>query len=175
MPVQTGFVARTDELNGPTAERLQHSDFITTSAPARVLRTVQALLHAGDITQSAADAGERWYQNYVFGYCNYTEWPENFQRVSLTRHDQVSWQLLRAQAMTRVTLVREALGLCAHQRLRMMLVDELSFRAMGSALFPALSASSAQRKVAAQCALLLEQLEAFEEVQRKATKERKSN
>ena len=153
----------------PTPERLARSQFVGTH-PMRVLRTVQALLHAGDISQSAADAAERWYQAYIFGYCDYKEIPPDYRPSTLTRHDSVSWQLVRGKAMARISAVQAALGLCAHQRLRMMLVDELSFRAMGAALFPALAASSAQRKIAAQCALVLEQLEALEDAARKAAR-----
>lgn len=153
----------------PTPERLARSQFVGTY-PMRVLRTVQALLHAGDISQSAADAAERWYQDYIFGYCDYKEIPPDHRLSTLTRHDSVSWQLVRGKAMARISAVQAALGLCAHQRLRMMLVDELSFRAMGAALFPALAASSAQRKIAAQCALVLEQLEALEDAARKAAR-----
>ncbi|PCD79840.1 hypothetical protein CO710_05950 [Acetobacter orleanensis] len=155
--------------NGPTPERRARSEFVGT-APPRVLRTVQALLQVGDITQLAADAAERWYRDYVFGYCDYVEFSDQHRPSTLTRHDAVSWQLVRARAMARITAVRDALGLCAHQRLRMLLVDELSFRAMGEALFPAISAGSSQRKIAAQCALLLEQLAARQEAERKATK-----
>lgn len=158
----------------PTPERRTHSQFVG-SRPARVLRTVQALLNAGDISQTAADAAESWYQDYVFGYCDYKEFSPEFRPSTLTRHDAVSWQMVRGKAMGRITDVQQALGLCAHQRLRMMLVDELSFRAMGAALFPTLSASSAQRKIAAQCALLLEQLEAFEVAARKAAKQARKN
>ncbi|MFT9399751.1 hypothetical protein [Acetobacter sp.] len=158
----------------PTPERRTHSQFVG-SKPARVLRTVQALLNAGDISQTAADAAERWYQDYVFGYCDYKQFSPEFRPSTLTRHDAVSWQMVRGKAMGRITDVQQALGLCAHQRLRMMLVDELSFRAMGAALFPTLSASSAQRKIAAQCALLLEQLEAFEVAARKAAKQARKN
>ena len=159
--------------NGPTPERRARSEFVGT-APTRVLRTVQSLLQAGDITQPAADAAERWYRDYIFGYCDYVEFSEQHRPSTLTRHDAVSWQLVRARAMARITEAREALGLCAHQRLRMMLVDELSFRAMGEALFPTISASSSQRKIAAQCALLLEQLAAREEAARKAAKAARS-
>nr|WP_298796216.1 hypothetical protein [uncultured Acetobacter sp.] len=166
---ETSATRRTLSENGPTSERRARSEFVGT-APPRVLRTVQALLLAGDITQPAADAAERWYRDYVFGYCDYVEFSDQHLTSTLTRHDAVSWQLVRARAMARVTAVREALGLCAHQRLRMLLVDELSFRAMGEALFPTISASSSQRKIAAQCALLLEQLAAREEAGRKAAK-----
>ncbi|WP_240554675.1 hypothetical protein [Acetobacter cibinongensis] len=158
----------------PTPERRTHSQFVG-SKPARVLRTVQALLNSGDIPQTAADAAERWYQDYVFGYCGYKEFSPEHRPSTLTRHDAVSWQIVRGKAMARITDVQQALGLCAHQRLRMMLVDELSFRAMGVALFPTLSASSAQRKIAAQCALVLEQLEAFEVSARKAAKQARKN
>ncbi|GBR46005.1 hypothetical protein CSR02_06025 [Acetobacter pomorum] len=139
----------------------------------RPRRTVQGLLQAGDITQAAADAAERWCRNYVFGYYDYLEHTSPAPQGQTVRHDAVSWQMVRAQAMARITAVRDALGLCAHQRLRMMLVDDLSFRAMGEALFPTISSSSAQRKIAAQCALVLEQLAALEETFRRAAQEKR--
>ena len=158
----------------PTPDRRARSHFVGTE-PMRVLRTVQALLNAGDITQTAADAAEQWYQDYIFGYCDYNEVPPGYQPQSLTRHDAVSWQLVRGKAMARLEAVRAALGLFAHQRLCMMLVDELSFRAMGVALFPTVAASFAQRKIAAQCALLLEQLDHFAQAARKAAQQARKN
>lgn len=155
-----------------------------TSAPAGLMaqaalnrprRTVQGLLQAGDITQEAADAAERWCRNYVFGYFDYLEHTNPAPQGQSVRHDAVSWQMVRAQAMARITTVRDALGLCAHQRLRMMLVDDLSFRAMGEALFPAISSSSAQRKIAAQCALVLEQLAVLEITLHRAEQAKKAS
>lgn len=155
----------------------------TTSAPAGLMaqaalnrprRTVQGLLQAGDITQEAADAAERWCRDYVFGYFDYLEHTTPAPQGQSVRHDAVSWQMVRAKAMARITAVRDALGLCAHQRLRMMLVDDLSFRAMGEALFSNISSSSAQRKIAAQCALVLEQLAALEVTFRRAEQAKKA-
>lgn len=145
---------------GPTPERERRSDW-SGKAPRRVLTTVQALLNAGDITQEAANAADRWYRDYAFGYCDYKEFDAGHVADTTTKHDAVSWQVVRANACGRIVGVRQALGVCAHQRLRMMMVDELSFRAMGEALFPRVSSSTAQRKIAAQCTLVLEQLSEF--------------
>ncbi|GCD74220.1 hypothetical protein NBRC3299_0512 [Acetobacter pasteurianus NBRC 3299] len=164
--------------------KTQAAALAQTSAPAglvaqaalnRPRRTVQGLLQAGDITQDAADAAEQWCRNYVFGYFDYLEHTNPAPQGQTVRHDAVSWQMVRAKAMARITAVRDALGLCAHQRLRMMLVDELSFRAMGEALFPTISSSSAQRKIAAQCALVLEQLAALEVTFRRAEQAKKAS
>ncbi|MFT8419620.1 MAG: hypothetical protein ABF636_12450 [Acetobacter sp.] len=150
---------------GPTAERMQKSVFVADKTlpgtPLRVLGTVQALLNARDITQDAANAAERWYRDWVFAYVGHIEYPANHTPNTLTRHDDVSWQMTRAHAAGRLVDVRCALGLCAEVRLKLMLVDELSFMQMGRALFPHLSDARARLKVSAQCALLLEQLEGF--------------
>lgn len=146
--------------NGPTPERLAKSEWVG-NAPKRVLVTVQALLNAGDITQEAANAAERWYRDYVFGACGYKEFSPDHVADTTTRHDDVSWQVVRANAWGRVVDVRQALGVCAHQRLRMMLVDELSFRAMGEMFFPKISSDLGRKKIGAQCAMLLEQLSEF--------------
>ncbi|WP_215762208.1 hypothetical protein [Acetobacter sp. P1H12_c] len=150
---------------GPTPERAARSDW-SGKAPKRVLTTVQALLNAGDITQEAANAADRWYRDYVFGYHDYREFAPDHVADTTTRHDAVSWQVVRANACGRIVDVRQALGVCAHQRLRMMLVDELSFRQMGEALFPAVSKSTSSTKVSSQCSFLLEQLHSFYSSQR---------
>lgn len=145
---------------GPTPERAARSDW-SGKAPKRVLTTVQALLNAGDITQEAANAADRWYRDYVFGYHDYREFAPDHVADTITRHDAVSWQVVRANACGRIVDVRQALGVCAHQRLQMMLVDELSFRQMGEAVFPKISPDLGRKKIGAQCAMLLEQLSEF--------------
>lgn len=150
---------------GPTPERMEKSVFVADNslpdAPLRALGTVQALLNARDITQDAANAAERWYRDWVFAYVGHIEYPTNHTANTLTRHDDVSWQMTRAHAAGRLADMRAALGLCAQVRLKLMLVDELSFMQMGRVLFPHLSDARARLKVSAQCALLLEQLDGF--------------
>ncbi|MDE7547874.1 hypothetical protein PY793_07725 [Acetobacter fabarum] len=161
----------------PTAERMEKSVFVVDTAlpggPLRVLATVQALLNARDITQDAANAAERWYRDWVFAYVGHIEYPTNHTPNTLTRHDDVSWQMTRAHAAGRLADVRHALGLCADMRLKLMLVDELSFMQMGRVLFPHLSDARARLKVSAQCAMLLEQLEGFYNGLRRANQNRK--
>lgn len=151
---------RQAEDNGPTPERLAKSVF-SKSAPPRVVTTVMALLQSGDITQEAANAADRWYRDYAFGYCDYKEFSPDHVADTTTKHDAVSWQVVRANACGLIVDVRAALGVCADKRLRMMMVDELSFRQMGEALFPKVSVDLARKKIAAQCAMLLEQLAEF--------------
>ena len=146
--------------NGPTVERLAKSIF-TRGNPPRVLTTVQSLLNAGDITQDAANAAERWYRDYIFGKNGYVEFAPDHVADTTTRHDDISWQVVRANAWGNVLDVKFKLGKCAHQRLEMMLVDELSFAQMGARILPGASQESSRKKLAAQCALLLEQLSEF--------------
>lgn len=142
--------------------------------PLRVLGTVQALLNARDITQDAANAAERWYRDWVFAYVGHIEYPANHTPSTITRHDDVSWQMTRALAAGRLADVRQALGLCAEVRLKLMLVEEMSFMQIGRVIFPHLSDARARLKVSAQCAMLLEQLEGFYSTLRRANHNRKN-
>ncbi|WP_349935011.1 hypothetical protein [Acetobacter sp. A11-2] len=146
--------------NRPTPERAAKSVF-TRGNPPRVLTTVQSLLNAGDITQDDANAGERWYQDYTFAYEGIIEFPENHVSDTTVKHDDLSWNMTRANAAGRLFDVRRALGERANQILRLMLVDELSFRQLGEMFFPRVSSGSAHRKISAQCAMLLGQLNEF--------------
>ncbi|MCP1241756.1 hypothetical protein GOB86_10935 [Acetobacter lambici] len=167
---------------GPTPERMEKFVFVadtsTPGSPLRVLGTVQALLNARDITQdaaNAANAAERWYRDWVFANVGHIEYPTHHTPNTLTRHDDVSWQMTRAHAAGRVADVRHALGLCAQVRLKLMLVDELSFMQMGQVIFPHLSDARARLKISAQCAMLLEQLEGFYEGLRRAKQRGKTH
>ncbi|MCX2567295.1 hypothetical protein OQ496_12620 [Acetobacter suratthaniensis] len=144
----------------PTPERLARSVF-TGSAPLRVLNTVQALLNAGDIGQDAANAAERWYRDWMFAREGVADYAPAAQAASVTRHDAVSWQLVRGRASARLADVRAALGGCGEVRLCLMMVREMSFAQMGKTLFPHLSEARARLKVSAQCAMVLEQLDSF--------------
>lgn len=150
----------------PTPERLARSVF-TGSAPLRVLTTVQALLNAGDIGQDAANAAERWYRDWMFAREGVSDNAPAAQAESITRHDAVSWQLVRGRASARLSDVRAALGGCGEVRLCLMMVREMSFAQMGKILFPHLSEARSRLKVSAQCAMVLEQLESFYAMARK--------
>lgn len=152
--------ARSSVPLGPTPERLARSVF-TGSAPLRVLTTVQALLNAGDIGQDAANAAERWYRDWMFAREGVADSAPAPQVEPTTRHDAVSWQLVRGRASARLADVRAALGGCGEVRLCLMMVREMSFAQMGKILFPHLSEARARLKVSAQCAIVLEQLESF--------------
>ena len=146
--------------NGPTPERAGKSVF-TRGNPPRVLTTVQSLLNAGDITQDDANAGERWYRDYVFGKFGYVEYAPDYVKDATIKHDPVSWQVVRAKAWGRVLDVKRAYGVGAELRLRMMLVDEMSFTKMAKEFFPHMSLPTARTKISGQSAMLLEQLAAF--------------
>ena len=152
--------------NSPTDERRQH-DTITNSSPPRVRQTIQSLLNNGDITQDAANASERWHRDYVFGYHGYAEYPENYIPECNGRHDEVSWACVRANACGRIIDIRRALGMCSHIRLEMLIVKNMSFREMGTELFPSINKVTAGQKTSTQCCLLLEQLHNFYANQKK--------
>ena len=129
---------------------------------------MQSLLNAGDITQDDANAGERWYRDYTFAYEGIIEFPENHVSDTTVKHDDLSWNMTRAVALERILDVRDALGERANQILRLMLVDELSFRQLGEMFFPRLCATVARGKMSAQCSMLLQQLSEFYQLQKRS-------
>ena len=140
----------------PTPERLARSVF-TGSAPLRVLTTVQALLNAGDIGQDAANAAERWYRDWMFAREGVADYAPAAQVASVTRHDAVSWQLVRGRASARLADVRAALGGCGEVRPRLLSVRDISFSHMGKTRFPHLSEARARLHGSAQVSPVLDQ------------------
>ena len=148
--------------NGPTPERGAKSVFkASPGKPAKEQTVVDAMLAAGDISQDAANAADRWFRVWQFAYNDYKEFPENYTPNTEIKHDDLSWLMTRADAVGDLYDVRKALGVCSETRLRAMLVEKLSFRKIGESIFPRVSTDLARKKIAAQCALLLEQLSEY--------------
>jgi hypothetical protein len=150
------IAARTDICH-LTPERRQHHDIRKEGPARRVITTVQALRNAGDIGDDEVAAAWRWYQTYIFGVHGYHDSVHD-RGANYIKGDMHTWMINRARAKGQIGRVRDALGLCAHIRLEMMLIHEKSFSAMGSALYPALSEARSRTKLSSQCGLLLEQL-----------------
>ncbi len=98
-------------------------------------------------------AGARWHRDYVKGVLGARD-PE--MASSGKAPDLHASMLARCAAIARCRLVREGLGACSEMRLKLLLVDELSFGAIAGRLFP--DDVNGRKKVAAQMSLLLEQL-----------------
>ena len=119
----------------------------------RVIGALAALARHGDIDQAQSSAAERWYRDYVMGVMGARD-PES--RRSGKAPDIHASMLARTAAVGRCRAVRDGLGLCGEVRLRLLLIDELSFSAIAVKLLP--NDVNGRKKIAAQMALLLEQL-----------------
>ena len=173
------FVINRAQDNGPTPERAAKGDFgwvgedegKKTDVRSRN-KVVANMLNAGDITQEAVNAADRWYRDYCLAYqAGYTlsrvNGEASYQTRSkedddgMGRHDAVSFSVVRGKAAVRVSEVRSALGVCAEVRLKAMLIDELNFTKMGALFFPGLPRNNATPHIKAQCMMVLEQLSSF--------------
>lgn len=119
----------------------------------RVTGGLATLARAGDIDPAQSSAAERWYRDYVMGVIGARD-PE--ARRSGKAPDIHASMFARTSAVARCRSVREGLGLCSEIRLKLLLVDELSFSAIASRLLP--GDVNGRKKVAAQMTFLLEQL-----------------
>lgn len=142
---------------GPTGERLRHGEMEERGGVWRVVNTVQSMLDAGDVGEEEVSAADRWYREYVFATLGTVESAASDSRFR-EKGDVHTWMLGRGKCAARLSAIRDALGLCGHIRLEMMLAREMSFSAMARCLYPGLSEGRARMKVSAQCALVLEQL-----------------
>ena len=135
-------------------ERLQKgSEFRISRNVQHICGPLQAMRRSGDIDDCHVAAANRWYRDYVLGVEGARD-PEAFR--SGKAGDAHTGMLARLAACERHSQVQRALGLCAELRLRLMLVDELSFSAMADKLMH--NEVNGRKKVAAQMTFLLEQL-----------------
>lgn len=118
-----------------------------------VVGGLSLLSKTGEIAQDQADSAQRWYKDYIMGIVGAHD-PD--AKRSGKAPDLHAAMLSRAEAIGRCRTVRQCLGLCGELRLRLLLVDELSFSAIAGILLP--GDVNGRKKVAAQMTLLLQQL-----------------
>lgn len=118
-----------------------------------IVGAVSVLLRAEEIDQAQAGAAERWYRDYVMGVIGARD-PE--QRGSGKAPDVHASMLSRTAAIARCRVVREGLGSCGEERLKLFLIDELTFSAIAGRLFP--GDGNGRKKIAAQIVFILQQL-----------------
>ncbi|MXV43482.1 hypothetical protein GS501_00100 [Saccharibacter sp. 17.LH.SD] len=149
----------------PTKERILKPDYETVGTGKRKRRvkskTVQALHDSGDIDGEAVTASERWLKDYLFSVHRYADELGEPLPADYIKGDEHTFAIARAKAGERLSEVTQALGLCSHMRLKMLLVDGLSFSALGTTLWPQKKQPDAHKYARSQCALLLEQLGNF--------------
>ena len=132
----------------------------------QIVTGLTTLARSGDIDQAQSSAAERWYRDYVMGVVGARD-PE--ARRSGKAPDVHASMLARTAAIGRCRAVRQGLGLCSEIRLKLLLVDELSFSAMAAKLLP--GDVNGRKKIAAQMSFLLEQLaELYAELDRQRTR-----
>ncbi|TLU72692.1 hypothetical protein [Lichenicoccus roseus] len=137
-----------------TKERLAKAAYHTNiGGVQRLAEPMLALQRAGDIQDSHVAAAERWYRDYVFGVEGARD-PE--ARRTGNAPDVHAAMLSRVAACTRHRNVQAALGWCGEIRLRLLLVEELSFSNIAERLMP--TDVNGRKKIAAQVVFLLEQL-----------------
>lgn len=167
---KAAFIVRDLE---PTKERTLKPDYEQAGKKRIKINTVNALHQAGDISGDAVTAAEWWYADYIKATHGHMDCLNEPLPRGYIKGDIHTYAISRGKAGERISIIREQIGLCAHLRLEMLLVREMSFSAMGRALFPQLGSSQARTKIAAQCALLLEMLSSVQKDMRKKKSQEK--
>lgn len=146
-PIQSQAVRAPDERS------LKGQTLVVRGGVQYVVGVLATLARNGDIDQAQSSAAERWYRDYVMGVMGARD-PEA-QRSGKAPDIHAS-MIARTAAVGRCRGVRNGLGLCSEVRLKLLLIDELSFSVIATRLFP--GDVNGRKKIAAQMAFLLEQL-----------------
>ena len=158
--------AETDPPPGPepTRERRRHGqelefgDVISDDgAKGRAFRVASSLylLHRSrKIGGAEVAAAERWYRDWITGI----EGARDPDQARSSGADQHSAMLARVAAATRCRAIRAALGLCGEIRLRLLMVEQLSFTAMARQLAARGEEPIDRNAMSAQTQFLLRQL-----------------
>lgn len=137
-----------------TSERLGKGQQIRVKENVQyVVNAVSTLVRIGDIDDAQAGAAERWYRDYVMGVIGARD-PD--QRGSGKAPDLHASMLARTAAVARCRAVRDGLGTCGEERLKLFLLDELTFSSIAARLLP--GDGNGRKKIAAQIVFLLQQL-----------------
>ncbi|QCE34574.1 hypothetical protein FAI40_04000 [Acetobacteraceae bacterium] len=150
----------------PTKERLKKPDYEKKLNGKRErAKTLSELEKRKIISGAELNAAERWLSDYLFateGYADALFDPPSEKSLALTekygRGDRHTFEMSKGKAWERIEKVRQSLGLCVHIRLKALLIDQLSFTAIGVLLYPEISEGRARDRASTQCALILEQL-----------------
>lgn len=149
----------------PTKERSLKPDYEMVGTGKHKQRakskTVQSLHDCGEIGGEEVSASERWLKDYLFAEHGYGDALLDPLPREVIKGDEHTFTFARAKAHTRIRAVRDHLGLCSHTRLKWLLVDGLSFSALGKKLWPHKGRTDAIAHVRGQCVLLLQQLAHF--------------
>ena len=156
---------------GPTIERTMKPDYEWIDGKRVKINSVLALERSGDIGGDAVTAAKWWLCDYVFSHYGHLDilkdvLPEGYEPGNIH-----TFAISRGNAGERINRVRDKLGMVAHNRLVMLLVEELSFSEMGAILYPT-KGREGRRAASAQCAFVLEQVcEAYIAVRREIREE----
>ena len=135
-------------------ERLRHATEISVvDGVQQIVGALASLRRSGEIDDCHVAAANRWYRDWVMGVEGASD-PST--RRSGQAADAHARMLTRVAACARCTEVRRCLGAIAENRLRMIVLDELSFSEVGRRLMP--GDVNSRKKVAAQTVLLLDML-----------------
>lgn len=160
------ILSKKDPILLPTKERCQKPDYEKTlNGKREKAKTLLEMERRKIITGAELQAAEHWLADYIFateGYSDFLYEPLSAKSIALTKKygkgDRHTFEIAKSKAWERIEKVRASLGLCGHLRLKLLLVEQLSFTSLGKHYYPNLSEARARDRASVQCAFVLEQL-----------------
>ncbi|QCE34157.1 hypothetical protein FAI40_01720 [Acetobacteraceae bacterium] len=120
----------------PTKERQAKPDFeCCEDGVFRSASILMKLKKSGKISGEAESAAECWVKDYLFGFQDYCD-PSGKEIEPEARGNIHTHNLNRVHAKERINFVRMIAGAEFHRKLVLILIENFSFKSLGSALYP---------------------------------------
>ncbi|GAB6854098.1 hypothetical protein JCM15831A_11220 [Asaia astilbis] len=129
------------------------------SRPASSRKKCDHLLNlrkAGDLDAEAETLACRWRNDYEFGTHGYGDFMRGPLPDDYIKGDAITFATSRGYACERIGLVRDSLGVDAHNLLVQLLSDDLSFAEIARMMFPDLNKTNADKAVRQRAVMLLQ-------------------
>lgn len=139
----------------PTPERSDKPDYEVCDGKKRRVDNLRTLRNAKRIDSEAESIAERWHRDYLFAGFGVRDMTSNVAPSPDGPGDAHTHGLERALVAERLAYVHDILGNDAHDKLILLLIEEISFSAMAQELLPERSGEAARKEMAISCATLL--------------------
>ena len=156
-----------------TIERMAKPDYCGAVGSRKKCDHLLNLRKAGELDCEAETQAMRWRNDYEFGAYGYGDFMGGPLPDDYIKGDPITFATSRGYASERVGLVRDNLGVDAHNFLVQLLSDDLSFAEIARRMFPTLNKTNADKAVRQRAVILLQILPNAYKAARRVQWERK--
>lgn len=144
----------------PTIERMAKSDYTGAPGNRKKCRHLLSLRRSGDLDSEAETVADRWTNDFQFANFGYADFMRDVVPRDYIRGDVITFAVSRGIAAERIGIVRDTIGVAAHQLLERVLFREESFSSIARDMLPGMDKTSADKAIRQRTVMLLQVLPA---------------